>query len=422
MTDTTDNNLPATIPTRALVSAPADTDSWTGIVGEIAKLATYVTDTEFVPRALRGRAPATAAAILYGREIGVPPMTALSTVHVIEGTPSLSAEQMRSMVYAAGHELEFLESTGAVCKIRGRRRGSETWTPVEWSIDMARAAGLLAKKGTVWTQYPRRMLQARATSELCELVFPDVIRGLRSVETLEDEERADEEAAQTQPAQTSKVTRKRAPTTRAPAAPVHPDPDPPASPSRRSTRTDVPLPGEDGYGSESPGSDGSGPTVATAVAGSEEPAAAPAPDPGTRDAAADGPAPATREEPDPSPSEEEPSAAAPDEIVDAEIVGDVPPAGPERIRPAQNRMILAKLGALGLKGAEHRDERLRLTGYIVGREIASSMDLTKAEASTMIDSLALCADLAQLRQVAEETHAADAERTGAEHEEPEPDE
>jgi len=418
MTDTTDDNLPATIPTRALVSAPADTDSWTGIVGEIAKLATYVTDTEFVPRALRGRAPATAAAILYGREIGVPPMTALSTVHVIEGTPSLSSEQMRSMVYAAGHEIEFLESTGAVCKIRGRRRGSETWTPVEWSIDMARAAGLLAKKGTVWTQYPRRMLQARATSELCELVFPDVIRGLRSVETLEDEERADEEAAQTQPAQTSKVTRKRAPTTRAPAAPVHPDPDPPASHApRRSTRPGVPLPGEDGYGSESSGADGSGPTadLATDVAGSEEPVAAPAPAPDTTDAAAGAAAddPATREEP---------SAAAPDEIVDAEIVGDVPPSGPERIRPAQNRMILAKLGALGLKGNEHRDERLRLTGYIVGREIASSMDLTKAEASTMIDALALCASLEQLRQVADETHAAEAERTDAEHEEPEPEE
>jgi len=105
MTDTTDDNLPATIPTRALVSAPADTDSWTGIVGEIAKLATYVTDTEFVPRALRGRAPATAAAILYGREIGVPPMTALSTVHVIEGTPSLSSRASRIAANCTGSPL-----------------------------------------------------------------------------------------------------------------------------------------------------------------------------------------------------------------------------------------------------------------------------------------------------------------------------
>jgi hypothetical protein len=171
-------------PSTDLIPARADTDSWVAVVRDVTLLSQQIADTEFVPRGLRGSIPATAAAILYGREVGLPPMTALSQIAVVDGRPALSAEAMRALVLAAGHEITFDETTSATCRIRGRRLKSTTWTPVEWTIDTARRAGLL-RRGSAWESYPRAMLAARATTELCRLVFPDVIHGFRSVEELD---------------------------------------------------------------------------------------------------------------------------------------------------------------------------------------------------------------------------------------------
>lgn len=176
------------------------TDSWIDVVSDVGKLAGYIADTEFVPTPLRGRAAAVAGVILYSREVGLPPMTGLAQTHVIEGKPSLSAEALRGLVFAAGHSIEVLATTGARCEMRGRRRGSETWTTVEWTIDMARAAELTGKKN--WKRHPRQMLQARASAELCRLIFPDVVHGMGAAEELLDDVEA-EGAAETEAPKTT---------------------------------------------------------------------------------------------------------------------------------------------------------------------------------------------------------------------------
>ena len=109
------------------------TDSWVASIADVVRLAGYICDTTFVPAGLRGSAPATAATILYGSEIGILPITALQTMHVINGRVGMAAELMRAQVLAAGHELETLESTTALCRMRGRRKGSVTWTECQWS-------------------------------------------------------------------------------------------------------------------------------------------------------------------------------------------------------------------------------------------------------------------------------------------------
>jgi hypothetical protein len=158
------------------------TDSWVASVGDVVRLAELICNTTFVPAGLRGSAPATAATILYGREIGIPPITALQTMHVVNGRVGMAAELLRARVYAAGHDLEIVESTAAVCKMRGRRRGSETWTEVQWSKGDAQQAKL---GGDAWNKYPRAMLQARCSAELCRLVFPDVTHGMAALEELD---------------------------------------------------------------------------------------------------------------------------------------------------------------------------------------------------------------------------------------------
>ena len=109
----------------------ADTDSWVAVVREVSKLAGRSARREMVPAPLCGRgrmsgsttastdfAPAAArvaAVMLHGRELGLPPMTALAMTHVIEGRVASSAEAQRGLVLQAGHEIEFVEiDVGAV--------------------------------------------------------------------------------------------------------------------------------------------------------------------------------------------------------------------------------------------------------------------------------------------------------------------
>ncbi|MGH3402463.1 MAG: hypothetical protein ACRDRJ_08130, partial [Streptosporangiaceae bacterium] len=159
-------------------------DGWITVASDVSKLADYIAETDFVPKALRNRPAAIAACILTGRELGIGPMASLKSIHMVQGTPSLSAEYKRARALAAGHQIAIDESNSTRCVVRGRRSGSESWVTVAWTLDMAKRAKLTGKD--VWQQYPQRMLQARATSELCDLLFPDATLGLPTTEELED--------------------------------------------------------------------------------------------------------------------------------------------------------------------------------------------------------------------------------------------
>jgi hypothetical protein len=164
-----------------------DTDGWTDILPAVGDLAGKISGTEFVPESLRGKTAAVAAAILYGRELGLEPMTSLRSINVIKGKPTLSAEAMRAMVLAAGHDIRFAEMTAARCVIVGRRKGQEDSTTVTFTMDDAKKMGVGG--GAQYSKMPRQMLAARATAELCRLIFADAIGGLMvDVEALDDVE------------------------------------------------------------------------------------------------------------------------------------------------------------------------------------------------------------------------------------------
>lgn len=164
-------------------------DGWVAMASSVFKLADHICDTDFVPDAYRGNAPAVAAAILAGRELGIGPMTSLRHVQLVKGSPSLSAEYKRARVLAAGHEFNILEATTQRCRVKGKRRGSsEPPLEVTFSMEDAKRAGLLnpsrsGKPGN-WQTRPRRMLFARAGSELCDMLFSDVVNGLATTELL----------------------------------------------------------------------------------------------------------------------------------------------------------------------------------------------------------------------------------------------
>jgi hypothetical protein len=86
---------------------------------------------------------------------------------------------MRALVLSHGHEMELVDSTPTVCVMRGRRKGSEAWQQVEWTIERAKQMKLTEK--AEWQKQPQTMLVARATGELARLIAADILHGLAYV-------------------------------------------------------------------------------------------------------------------------------------------------------------------------------------------------------------------------------------------------
>lgn len=116
------------------------------------------------------------AVMLKGRELAVPPMQALSHIHIVEGKPTLSSEMMRALVRRAGHKIRYKERSNTRCAVEGIRADDpDAPLTVTFTIEDARQAGLLGKDN--WKKYPGDMIQARATAILCRALFDDVLMG-----------------------------------------------------------------------------------------------------------------------------------------------------------------------------------------------------------------------------------------------------
>lgn len=163
-------------PERPQIALPSD-DEWV----RFSHMANVLADSGILNRALNGRPKAVMAVMLKGRELGLPPMEALNSIYIIEGTPSLSSELMLGLIRTRGHRIWY-EATGedGVATICGQRRYPDgTLDPVieriTWTLDMARTANLLGKDN--WKHYPAAMLRARAASALARMSYGEVLMG-----------------------------------------------------------------------------------------------------------------------------------------------------------------------------------------------------------------------------------------------------
>jgi hypothetical protein len=123
----------APAPTGAGMPSPAE---WT----HIQQMATVLADSDLVPTAYRRKPANIVLASLAGRPFGWDPTMSMRSFHVIEGVPSMKPEVMLALVRRAGHSV-----TGEV-----------TGTGAD---------------------HPRSMCWARALSQLCRMLFPDVVLG-----------------------------------------------------------------------------------------------------------------------------------------------------------------------------------------------------------------------------------------------------
>src|SRR4029077_1477660 len=113
-------------------------------------------------------------------ELGLGPMQSLRMGNVIEGKPAASAELRRRVATRAVRRLSVVEAKQDRVTLHGQRRDTGASATVTWTIADAQRAKLMAHPA--WGKYPRPMLLARATSELCRQIFSDVIGGLYTPE------------------------------------------------------------------------------------------------------------------------------------------------------------------------------------------------------------------------------------------------
>jgi hypothetical protein len=126
----------------------------------------------FVPDQFIGQPQALAAAMLMGIELGMGPMEALRSIHVIKGKPSMSAEVMLARALRAGIKCVWTRTDDACATLEITRDGVKR-APFSFTMEDAKRAGLAGSDN--WKKYPSAMLRARCTSAAMRAHCPDVL-------------------------------------------------------------------------------------------------------------------------------------------------------------------------------------------------------------------------------------------------------
>jgi len=178
-------------------------------VDEAWRLATIMASSELVPKQYKDKPADVMVAIMYGAELGLTPAQALTGIAVINGRPGLFGEALLAVIVSSplyiSHDEYFTVAgpsdpnprrredlepedlknphTAAVCQFS--RRGGARLIRRQFSIADAQRAHLIGKAGP-WTEYPQIMLRMRARMFAARDAFPDLLRGVRAAEELQD--------------------------------------------------------------------------------------------------------------------------------------------------------------------------------------------------------------------------------------------
>jgi hypothetical protein len=156
---------------------------------EVSNLAERLSKSNLLPKAMQGKAPDVLVTIMAGQELGLSPMASLRAIHVIDGTPILSADGMVALVLGSGKAAYFerVEESDTSVTYETLRVGAKSPRRCTWTMEMAKHAALHLKDN--WRLYPRSMLASRAKSELARDVFPDVLAGVYSDDEIDSTSR-----------------------------------------------------------------------------------------------------------------------------------------------------------------------------------------------------------------------------------------
>ena len=140
------------------------------------QLATALVSTSMVPAIYQGKADEAAAAILYGAELGLNPIQSLQQVFPVKGKPAIYARTMVALVKSHGYTLQTTETSDESVTVAASdpRTGIEEMST--WTIERARKAGYTGN--SKYESDPQAMLYAKAATEVCRKIAPDVLLGI----------------------------------------------------------------------------------------------------------------------------------------------------------------------------------------------------------------------------------------------------
>lgn len=170
-------------------------------LGEMMALAKELAVSRIVPAAYAANPAGIFAAIQYGKEMGIKPMTALQNIAVINGKPTLGTDMFLGLCHRhpewGGYEI--LESTDLKCTIavyRVNAKSKKTATfKSTFTMEDAKKAGLY-RAGGPWEKWAKRMLKHRATAFALRDAFSDVLSGIYTEEEMDPDRGAMTELAE----------------------------------------------------------------------------------------------------------------------------------------------------------------------------------------------------------------------------------
>ncbi len=122
------------------------------------------------------------AAVLYGRELGVAPMSAITNLYLVNGSVSMKSSLMLALIQQHGHRITVNIGSDSATATAYFNWSGDMDVRAElgsftFSLEDAKRAKLI-KKGGAWETYPTIMCAWRAISMAARFCFPELILGL----------------------------------------------------------------------------------------------------------------------------------------------------------------------------------------------------------------------------------------------------
>lgn len=147
------------------------------------RVADLLSKASILPDALRGKPHDVLVTVMTGSELGLSPMQSIRSISVVKGRGYLDALLKVALVKQSPEclYLELVSSTAEKCVYKTKRRG-EGEVVMEYGIADAMLAGLTMNDN--YKKRPKLMLRRRCASEICDEVYPDIVRGIDGADDL----------------------------------------------------------------------------------------------------------------------------------------------------------------------------------------------------------------------------------------------
>jgi hypothetical protein len=156
---------------------------------KMMKFAETLAASSLVPVALRNKPQDIVVVLQTGLELGLKPMQSLQSIHVIQGTPTMSGRLMLALIRSrcprAFIKIEQGANMAKVTMARSSEKADmDCAYTATWDLKRAEAMGLLVRDQ--WKKQPGNMLLWRAVSEAARFVFSDIIMNAYVPDEAED--------------------------------------------------------------------------------------------------------------------------------------------------------------------------------------------------------------------------------------------